>query len=213
MNPRCIVVGVLRHVHFHFRNSCRTSFFCFGIILHSSYIAYGMSAIFATTSMASKCAPASVFYCTILLAVPSPPSRHSFWAQCPPYFPVAVAMCSPPHSTLLSIASSSSVLRSSRSILGMPIRHNMYSIQVFYFNDTTKVFNRSLEDVCGYSCHNKLFIGYSVRAVRFGTSRKSQIRHLTHRVWALGLLRAAEPSFCRLSAKLRIRFMDRCRWV
>jgi hypothetical protein len=85
-----------------------------------------------------------------------------------------------------------------RPLIGMPIRHNMYSIQVFYFNDTTKVFNRSLEDVCDYSCHNKLFIGYSVRAVRFGTSRKSQIRHLTHRVWALGLLRAAEPSFCRL---------------
>jgi hypothetical protein len=53
----------------------------FLIILHSSYIAYGMSVIFTTISMASMCALASVFYRTTLLAVPTPPSRHCFWAS------------------------------------------------------------------------------------------------------------------------------------
>jgi hypothetical protein len=54
------------------------------IILHSSYIAYGTSAIFSTTSMTYMHALAPVFYCTILLAVPTPSSRHGFWALCPP---------------------------------------------------------------------------------------------------------------------------------
>lgn len=59
-------------------------FFC--IRLHSSYIAYGTSAIFPTTSMTSKCAPAPVFYCTTLLAVPTSSSRPSFWASSPHTF-------------------------------------------------------------------------------------------------------------------------------
>jgi hypothetical protein len=36
-------------------------FFIIIIILHSSYIAYGTSAIFSTTSMTSKYAPAPIF--------------------------------------------------------------------------------------------------------------------------------------------------------
>jgi len=65
-------------------------FFFFSIILHSSYIAYGTSAIFSTTSMAYSCALASIFDCTILLAVPTLQSRHSFWARRPPTF---LALC------------------------------------------------------------------------------------------------------------------------
>ena len=36
--------------------------------------------------MAYRYAPAPVFYCNILLAAPTLPSRHDFWAQCPPTF-------------------------------------------------------------------------------------------------------------------------------
>jgi hypothetical protein len=58
------------------------------VILHSSLIAYGTSAIFTTTSMASTypLALAPVFHCTILLAVPPLPSRHGFRAERPPIF-------------------------------------------------------------------------------------------------------------------------------
>jgi hypothetical protein len=35
---------------------------------------------------AYTCALASIFDCTILLAVPTIQSRHGFWAQCPPTF-------------------------------------------------------------------------------------------------------------------------------
>jgi hypothetical protein len=53
-------------------------------ILHSSYTAYGTSAIFTTTSIAFKYALAPVFNYTILLVVPTPSRRYGFWAQCPP---------------------------------------------------------------------------------------------------------------------------------
>jgi hypothetical protein len=63
-------------------------FFIFIFFNHTAFKLYSLwhVAIFSTTSMTSKCAPASIFYCTILLAIPTPPSRHSFWAQCPPTF-------------------------------------------------------------------------------------------------------------------------------
>jgi hypothetical protein len=38
-----------------------TLFLFYLFILHSSYLAYGTSAVFSTTSMASRCAPALIF--------------------------------------------------------------------------------------------------------------------------------------------------------
>jgi hypothetical protein len=58
----------------------------FIIILHSSYIAYDTLAIFATISVTSKYALALILGRTILLAVPTPSSCHSFQALCPPTF-------------------------------------------------------------------------------------------------------------------------------
>jgi hypothetical protein len=52
-------------------------FLFFTIILHSSYIAYGTSAIFSTISMTLMCALASMFNYTILLAVPPSSRRHA----------------------------------------------------------------------------------------------------------------------------------------
>lgn len=65
-------------------------------MLHSSYIAYGTSAIFATTSTTFKYAPAPVFYCTTHLAVPTSSSHHDFRASSPPTFlPLLAALLSP----------------------------------------------------------------------------------------------------------------------
>jgi hypothetical protein len=52
----------------------------------SKLYSYGTSAIFSTTFMAYTYALASIFYCTILLAVPFLSSRHGFRAQHPPAF-------------------------------------------------------------------------------------------------------------------------------
>jgi hypothetical protein len=70
------------------RGARRAAIFSFlvSIILHPSYIAYGTSAIFSTTSMAYIYALASILYCEILLAVLPLPSRHGFRAQRPPTF-------------------------------------------------------------------------------------------------------------------------------